>query len=552
MVVLFATVAAALLATLPPDGFFSSDEGVKFVQLRSLELSGFKSTAIAWPGRELGLDARWADTERFFELRDGVLYSPHPALFAAASAPGWLAFGFPGLYVLPLLAGVAVVALTALLARDFGVRRRWLAAGAVAFASPIFFYSLCLWEHVPAVALWLGGWAVLRRGTGGRFLLAGALWGLAGALRPEFYWLAGWSVAALAAFYSGRRLRATVLPAASFALVAVGVELLLWGIWGQPPFMRLASNLAYGGGRGAAAFAFAVGHSLVPFVPWYLGAAVAAFVALTLLALKWRPAAYVAAALGAGLAVLYAAFFGGHATPLAASFPAVFGLAFLAVSDVRTVVKRPDVRRRAFYLAAAGFAATLFVVIPDTSGFAWGPRFLLAVIPPAAIALAGAAEGGRGAGRVLRAGLIGLLLILSAGMQVFGFWRLKAGKESREELVAELRALPAAPILVNKWYLPPYAAPLYAERPFVIITDENQFPGLREELALRGVERVYFLTELPAAEGEREPYVLWLTTTLARDFDVADVRRIGAPGVRAYVLPYCLWTLRIGRRDVNT
>jgi hypothetical protein len=153
---------------LPADAFFSSDEGVKFIQLRALAESGFRDARIVWPGDELGLERRHAVVERFFELRGGVLYSPHPLLFALASAPGWLLLGFRGLYILPLLAGAATVLLTVKLARTFGARRPWLAGAVVAFASPIFFYSLCYWEHTAAVALWLGGFALLLKRHGAR------------------------------------------------------------------------------------------------------------------------------------------------------------------------------------------------------------------------------------------------------------------------------------------------------------------------------------------------------------------------------------------------
>ena len=202
--VFLVAAAAVALVRLPADAFFSSDEGVKFIQLRSLAESSFRDARIVWPGDEFGLGRRYAVVERFFELRGGELYSPHPLLFALASAPGWVLFGFPGLYILPLLAGAATAALTIKLGRTFGVRRPWLAGAVVALASPLFFYSLCYWEHTAAVALWLGGFALLLKRSPARLVAAGALWGAGAALRPEFYWLAACSMAALFLFNKGR------------------------------------------------------------------------------------------------------------------------------------------------------------------------------------------------------------------------------------------------------------------------------------------------------------------------------------------------------------
>jgi hypothetical protein len=537
----FVVAAAAMLAALPPDGFFSLDEGVKFIQLRSLAANGFRAARLVWPGDALGLDRRYAVIERFVELRGGELYSPHPLLFALASAPGWLLFRYYGLYLLPLSAGAAAAALTAVLARGWGIKRPWLAAGVVAFASPLFFYSLCFWEHAPAVALWLAGFALLRRRSPARLAAAGALWGAGAALRPEFYWLAAWSVGALFIFHKGERLRAAAVPAAAFAAVAVGLELSMAAAWGQPAFIRFGANLSYGAARGAAAFLYAVGHSLVPFVPWYLGAGAGAVVAFAAAAWRWRPGAYVAAAGAVPLVVLYRLFFDGYATALAASFPAAFALVFLARPEGRRSFRGLSAPEKSFYAAALGFAATLFVVLPDTSGFAWGPRFLLYVIPPAAVALSRLA--GEPGGRV-RTGLIVLLVAASVAMQGFGLGRLVAEKRARHGLVAALAALDDAPTLVNAWYLPAYAAPLYHRRPFILTTDERQLPALREALAARGVRRAYFLTEVPAVPPEGGDYVLGLTNALASEFDVADLGEIGPAGGR-YHIPYFIWWLRV-------
>jgi len=535
-----------MLAVLPPDGFFSSDEGVKFIQLRSLEANSFGSSALVWPGDGLELDRRYAVVERFFELRGGVLYSPHSLLFALASAPGWLLFGYRGLYLLPLLAGAAAVALTTALARRFGVRRPWLAGAAVAFASPLFFYSLCFWEHAPAVALWLGGFALLGRRSTARLLACGALWGLAAALRPEFYWLAAWSVAALFALHKGERARTVLLPAAACVALVAGLEFGMQAVWGQPAFMRFGANLGYGAARGPAAFLYAVGHSLVPFVPWYLGAGAAAVIALALAGLKWRPGAYAAAAASAALAALYILFFGGYATALVAAFPAAFGLAFLARPEGRAAFRGIGGAEKSLYLAALGFAATVFIVLPDTSGFAWGPRFLLCVVPPAALALSRLA--GEPGGRV-RTGFIAALVAVSVAAQGFGLGRFVVVKRGRHDLVAALAAREDAATLVNKWYLPAYAAPLYGRRPFVLTTDEAELPVLREALAARGVRRADFLTELPAAPPERGDYVLGLTNALAGEFDVVDIGGIGPVGDGRYVIPCFIFRLRIPAAD---
>jgi hypothetical protein len=51
---------------------------------------------------------------------------------------------------------------------------------------------------------------------------------------------------------------------------------------------------------------------------------------------------------------------------------------------------------------------------------------------------------------------------------------------------------------------------------------------------------------LPADAGERDDYVLGLTTTLARDFDVADAAPAGPSSPRRHdVLPWYIWLLGV-------
>jgi hypothetical protein len=316
--------------------------------------------------------------------------------------------------------------------------------------------------------------------------------------------------------------------------------------WGQPAFMRLGANLGYGAPRGPMVFLYGLDHSLIPVTPWPLGAAAAFVLLFALIGLKWRPGAYVAAAGAVPLILAYCQFFGGYATALSAAFPAAFGLVFLARAEVRRSFRGIPPLEKSFYAAAAAFAATLFIVIPDTSGYAWGPRFLLYVIPAAAVALARAAEANGGRGRALRAAFVVAFAVLSAATQFFGLARLSATKGVHGDLVADLADRAPAPVWTNKWYLAAYAAPLYSRRPFVLITEEGQLEDAAAALATRRVPRAYFASELPTAPAERDDYILALTTTLGRDFDVVDVGPAGRSSPTGSTIPpWHVWFLEI-------
>ena len=80
----------------------------------------------------------------------------------------------------------------------------------------------------------------------------------------------------------------------------------------------------------------------------------------------------------------------------------------------------------------------------------------------------------------------------------------------------------------------------------MLITEEGQLGDVAAALATRRVPRAYFASELPTAPAERDDYVLGLTTTLGRDFDVADVwagRGLGYAGPP--IPPWYVWSLEI-------
>jgi len=291
-----------------------------------------------------------------------------------------------------------------------------------------------------------------------------------------------------------------------------------------------------------------VNHSLVPLAPAYLAVGAAVVVGLALLGIKRRLGSYAAVGAAAVLTLLYWRFFDGYATPWAASFPAAFGLLFLARPSARRLFRGIGGAQKAFYLAAAGFAATLFVIVPGTSGFAWGPRFLLYVIPAAAVAvsrLAGGWPGEGAAGRRAGKWLVTVLLVFSAAPQLFGIARLRPARADHAALVTAVRRLPPAPIIVNKWYLPLYAAPAFSGRPFVIVRGEDDLGVVAAGLARRRVGRAYFLTELPPRPEEAASYQLNMTSLLTRHFVVTDGRPFSGEKTNGYALPRYIWTLAV-------
>lgn len=538
-----AAFAAAAFFLLPADGFFSCDEGIKFIQLRSVIDNGWTDARLIWPGDGARLDRRFIVTPRFIEERRGGLYTPHPLLFTLATAPLYAAAGLGGIYFWPVVGGVAVVAFAGALAISFSVRPPWLAAALVAFATPIGFYAVCYWEHLPALALWLTGFYLLTKPSRRRVVGTAVAWGLAAELRPEAYWLVAWTAASLIIFLR-ERWHTFAFACGAAAVLGAATELLLYAGWGQPPFIRFGANAAYSGWAGPAGFPYAFNHSVAALKPWPAAAVLTLVAALALIGLKWRWGPVVAAVAGAALVFIYWKFYDGFATAATATFPALFALLFLSRPAGQQLFSRVPAAEKAFYLSAGGFAATLFLIIPDTSGFAWGPRFILYIFPAAAIALARLAAGvpeGKLYRRITAAAWL-TLAALSVATQYQGWARLVDTKRVNAALT---RALPAGGILLtDKWYIPLYAAPRFGETVFLIADDERKLAAATSAAGKRAPKRFYFLTDMPTTAEEARLYADALTSALDRHAVVIDSYNVAAfASRRHYNFPFRIWAL---------
>jgi hypothetical protein len=192
--IIVGAIAAAgvgwLAASLPPEGFYSGDSGLKLIAARS---------AIEHPTRPLEVDLPTSGgkpmpyVDPMVALHDGhgdILQSP---LFPLISAPAIAAFGLRGAYLLPAMAFVAMLPLLDVIRREAAPDSSFpLLAWTAVAANPLFFYSLEFWEHSVAVAFLAAGLGAALVGwrcpRGGWRVASGALAGFAALLRPEAVW----------------------------------------------------------------------------------------------------------------------------------------------------------------------------------------------------------------------------------------------------------------------------------------------------------------------------------------------------------------------------
>jgi len=155
----FLIIAAIYVITffiMPAKGFWICDNGCKFIQMKSLIVSDFKNLAIKIPSEEVISSLKYAPTvSPFFSQIGDKVYGVFSNLFIALSSIFFLLFGFRGLYIIPLLSAFlmlpAIWRIAGLIHSAKEVRI--LSVFCISLCTPLWFYSLTFWEHVPSACL---------------------------------------------------------------------------------------------------------------------------------------------------------------------------------------------------------------------------------------------------------------------------------------------------------------------------------------------------------------------------------------------------------------
>jgi len=156
---------------LPQDAFFSSDEGLKFIQLQNFTRKGWRDFTIDYPGRDLDPELSYVPINNPPPLiRDGKIFAVYPIFFPLLATPLYQHLHYTGLYLIPLLSGLLTLALSAYLVRLTGEDDHWPVLLLIGLGTPLLFYSLLFWDHTLGTMLstlalilvtWEGGQARL-------------------------------------------------------------------------------------------------------------------------------------------------------------------------------------------------------------------------------------------------------------------------------------------------------------------------------------------------------------------------------------------------------
>jgi hypothetical protein len=216
-----------LASTIRPGVFYSSDGGIKYMVVKQLaEGHGFKYLYLPQP--------QWVHTiwdNGFFPLRPPFLYpTPEGYLFVfppalqIISSFFYSTFGYPGLYIIPIVSTILFWLCVVMLLRRCGLAPWQIAAGlfVLVFCSPLTIYGATYWEHMPAILLLLAGLAFIVRppANWGAAAAMGFISGLAAWFRPEAMMMDILYALAAVFLYMYVRQRQAAIPA---FLVGMGI-----------------------------------------------------------------------------------------------------------------------------------------------------------------------------------------------------------------------------------------------------------------------------------------------------------------------------------------
>lgn len=493
--------------------FFTTDTGLRLLQMQALIESNWQSFAIPYPYRTVDPDLAHVPYYYAYLLIDEHVYLALSPFFLYVGSWLYAALGTWGLPVLPVLGTVlTALAVAGLVYLSRLPGWRWVFLGTM-FATPLLFYSLELWDHTFGLLFAVGGLygaaAGLRHADWRLMLLGGIGLGLATGQRPELHLFAvavglSWFLVA------GRQWWGAFVLATGGLLGVLPLWFLQWRWFGHV-LGPVTGHQLFGYGRPEVYPFEATGVGDVRKIGYFLTYIEPrdwlSFSATLLVVVGGVLILYALQARGSRQPVLLWPAFGlaamGYALFLILSWRVAptgllptFPLLFLALLYVPPRLSTESTSYRIYRLVLFSmllYLLGMLIIWPAYGGWQWGARYLLAVYP-LAIYLAWYAYqtywrvwGGarQQSFRRLALGLAGLSLIC----QLFGAVLLYRIHYQQVTLLATLDALPVELILTNNPRFPTRMTGA-ASKTFLYVPDQSQMETIMNRLRDQGVPRV--------------------------------------------------------------
>jgi hypothetical protein len=489
---------------------YVSDTGLRFIQIRELIANQWQTLAVSYPGRMFDPELLHVPFYFAYSVVGDEIFLDITPFMPWLSSWGYAAFGVAGMMLVPVLGGWLTAVAVYRLAQLTQLPRPHLVMWLAIFASPMFFYSIELWDHTLATAA--AAWSVYWLAKGIKqqeqrwLLLAGMAVGLGLGQRPEMYLFAVCLGVGLL-LVNGWQWRTFLVLIGGGLVTAVPIWVWQYHMVGHPLGMALATNLL---GYGAPPVPTASGADL----PWSVKtgrklfvveardphtflASILVVIGLILFLLvvrlkRWQRPILWWWAVGMFLLGYILYFVRVFMVDGLNGALAVFPLILVALLFVeRTIDKRPFplVYELVFSVTFIFFAA-MIIVWPAYGGLQWGWRYLLPFFPLAVFlafynyhTLVETWQGWRGP--LLKKIMISVILV-SVALQAAAFHMQVNRHQYNETMRDGVAALSVDVIVTNGKYFPSEAASL-DDRIFLYVRDSTDMPKLIERFWARGI-----------------------------------------------------------------
>lgn len=500
--------------------FFVSDTGLRFLQIRQLIEQDWHTFSIMYPGRFVDPTGAHFPYYYAFSVVKGQIFLHISPFFPLLAAVLYSHIGVIGLSVIPVLGTVVTAWATYRLLRLSEVEPARLAFWATAFATPLLFYSLELWDHTIGTALMLLGVYGVARGIRSELrvptVLGGIAIGLAPGQRPEAY-VFGIALggALLVAVRARRRWEALAMYVAGGLLGVLPVWILQYRWIGHPlgistarrflgfgrpeviPFTPAGTETLSLGQRYFIKISRLLFHTDAP--PSVLATVLITIGILYIVLVLRSERRQKSVMLIGGLVILLTGYaivaklaLDRPVTGLISTFPLIT-LSVLYVSD-EVDSKRAHIRRVyvLILLTVSLYLGLSLAIGPAYGGKQWGAQYLLSAYPLLLFLAFYAYEQYRHyldeqVARILRGSTI-LLLLLSVLLQVLGARILYIEHREQAAMRDTIEQMPARVVITNGPYLASLMSSL--DKIFLYADDEDEVRTLLRRLAQDDIEYV--------------------------------------------------------------
>ncbi len=477
--------AAAILAgaaLFPPNVFWITDEGTKFIQLQSL--SRFGGIEVVYPGRTFDPALRLLPDAGHHLIRLGPhvvsLFLPY---FALLNVIPFRLFGIRGIYLMPAAGALITPAVTMTTARRLGIEDRYgFIPSTLLFGTPLFFYAITYWEHTLALALSTTAIVVLMRspvrGTG---IAAGVLLAASTLLREEGYILV--IAVVLALLVRDRNWRIAALILLAFAVTMTPFWLWHLHLFGSVLGLHGAVYASYASQSTARVRAFfdyllrfRAGTALSLLL-------VAPQLAAIVMPRRWRQGVLVLACLTALAAPLLLAL---DADPILATADAKGLLPALPFITLALLAWR-EADRFLGSICILFIAGACLNLSSAGTWIIWGPRHFLPIVPLLVVL---AADGWN---RIGRPAVAAVLIAASLFIQCIGISDLAIKKRGSERILQAIVAEQTSVVVTDVFWLPQEMASLFYGKTFLLAKSDADAVWVVAALRARGIDRFTFV-----------------------------------------------------------